>query len=69
MSRTGLKALAGKLALDRDFKKRVLSGDEQALAGFDLSKEEREAVASARLRLAMATPAGQRNAELLDSWM
>lgn len=68
MSRTGLKALAGKLATDRDFKKRVLSGDEQALAGFDLSKEEREAVSSARLRLAMATPNGQMNTTL-DIWV
>ena len=68
MSRIGLKALAGKLASDRDFKKRVLSGDEQALAGFELSKEEREAVTSARLRLAMATPAGQMNTTL-DIWV
>ena len=63
MSRIGLRTLAAKLASDLEFKKKVLSGDEKALAGFDLSKGEREAVASARRRLTLATPAGQVNAE------
>lgn len=69
MSRTGLKALAARLASDLDFRKKVLSGDEKALVGFDLSKNEREAVVSARRRLALATPDGQANAEPLEIWI
>ncbi len=70
MSRIGLKALAAKLASDLEFKKRVLSGDDSALSEYDLSKEEREAVVSARGRLVMATSTGQaETADPLAIWL
>lgn len=55
MSREGLRALASKLASDAAYKKRVLSEGDAALAEFDLSGEEKEAVLKTRQRLALDT--------------
>ncbi len=45
MSKAGVEQVIGKLRMDADFRKAVTASPAEALAGYDLTTEEREAFA------------------------
>lgn len=64
MSVKGVQQFIKKVFSDEGLKAQFLSKPDEALSGFDLTEEEKDAILRARPRLALTTDQGQIESEI-----